>query len=101
MSFSVQHVRYTFECDVCGLVERHDQAEDFDVEQHRRLVWQTVNVSAWQYLCCPACLETIQAIVLARSRAEAKANADKIAACNHSYAPRGLLQQCTQCKVFR
>jgi hypothetical protein len=99
MSYSVHHVRYTFECDVCGRVEKHDEDDpNFSATEHLHLrAWANVNVEARQLLCCPACTENIRAVVYAVPRAAAKAQADKVKNCEHTYVQRGFVQMCSEC----
>jgi hypothetical protein len=97
VSYSVQHVRYTLECDVCGLVEKRDQ----DVESLQGTAgWCGVQLDR-HYFCCPSCSESLRTILNHRERAAKKAQQDKEDSCEHDYQPRGLLAQCTKCEKWK
>lgn len=101
MSYSVEHVRYTLECDCCG----HTEKRDLDARPNQELGtkgWGGVQVTnRSSHFCCPVCLEAVNAILNRREREEEAAHAAKEAACEHDYGQRGLLMQCSKCQRFR
>lgn len=98
MSYSVEHIRYTLECDVCGLTEKRD-TDAGDVRTAAG--WSNVATSVRSYFCCPGCLLNINAVLEARPLAALKARQEEVANCEHDYQPKGFLSQCAKCKVFR
>ena len=94
MSYSVQHIRYTLECDCCGLVKKHD----LDVDDNEELKsWKTVMMPMRHFFCCPKCLDDVSAILEKRDREQVAAKEALIANCVHDIHPRGLLRACTKC----
>lgn len=61
MPYSVQHVRFTLECDACGLVERRDLEASQEAEGTAG--WSDVRTSWRTYFCCPGCLKAVGAIL--------------------------------------
>lgn len=105
MTYSVQHVRVTLECDACGRIEKRNFDSPSTADSEMIVGWGLVEVGTGtgtgQSFCCPECIEKLNAIVLARPRAEAKAKADLIANCQHpEFVQRGLLRQCSKCGTF-
>lgn len=99
MSYSVQHVRFTLECDACGLTEKRDLDSDADKAGTRG--WSLVSTGYESAFCCPGCLEQVRSVLTQRARSEDAAQRAKQAACAHDYKPAGLLMQCSKCKRFR
>jgi hypothetical protein len=101
MSYSVQHVRFTLECDACGNLEKRDL--DADSEEGTR-GWGEITMrtpTGRSAFCCPSCAEMVEAILTKKARAELDAKAKREAECVHDYQSRGLLSQCTKCQRWR
>jgi hypothetical protein len=99
MSYSVEHVRFTLECDACGLIEKRDL--DSDADKAGTLGWSLVSTGYESVFCCPGCLKQVRAILTRREREAEAAQAALEAACKHDYQPRGMLAQCTKCKRWK
>ena len=101
MSYYVEHVRFTLECDACGLTEKRDL--DATPDQSAGIVgWGEVRIlNRTHAFCCPDCLEKVNAILEHRVRAAQAAQAAKEAACAHDYQQRGMLAQCTKCQRWK
>lgn len=98
MSYSAQHIRYTLECDVCGLVEKRD----LDVDSEKGTEgWDTFQTRQRTYFCCPVCVESLNTILNHRERVAAKAKQELEDNCVHDYQPRGLLARCTKCEKWK
>lgn len=95
MAYSVQHVRFTLECDACGRVEKRD----LDAAQEGSGVsgWSSVETHKRHAFCCPDCYARVLAVLLQRELAEAAAKAALEASCEHDFQPRGLLSACAKC----
>ncbi len=102
MSYSVEHVRFTLECDCCGHTEKRDlDAHPAQTELGTK-GWGAVQViNRSTHFCCPRCLESVNAILDRRVREAEAAKAAKEAACVHAYEPRGMLAQCMKCGKYR
>lgn len=104
MPYSVEHVRFTLECDACGLTEKRDlddvgQRKDF--ERDGIAGWTEIRTSWQSYFCCPACAASVGSILSKRER-EVQAAKDLVESnCEHDYHPSGLLARCWKCKKFR
>ncbi len=98
MSYSVQHVRYTLECDACGLVEKRDLDQD---SKKGTEGWGEVRTPRCSGFCCPGCNESVMAILTKRARADLARTEQEQSTCKHDYQPLGLLAQCTKCKRWR
>lgn len=98
MAYSVEHIRYTLECDACGLTEKRylDAGQDGGTDG-----WSAIRTNWRSFFCCPGCLASVGA-VLHKRELELQAAKDLTeATCAHDYQQRGLLMQCTKCKRFR
>lgn len=98
MSYSVEHIRFTLECDVCGRVEKRD-LDGTDLAPGTA-GWGSIMTSR-SFFCCPGCTEDVNAILERRERAQKKAQEELEANCVHDYQPLGFLAQCTKCRRFR
>jgi hypothetical protein len=99
MAYLVEHIRYTLECDACGLIEKRDLAATEEVRGADG--WSEVRTPAMSCFCCPGCLKKVSDVLLHRAR-EVKAAKDLAeSTCEHDYQLRGLLAQCTKCKRWR
>lgn len=101
MSYSVEHVRFTLECDACGLVEKRDMDKIDTLHSEGTQGWAAVQTPVNSYFCCPGCLEQVSAILERRRREKEAAQAALEAACEHDYQQTGFLRRCTKCKAFQ
>ena len=100
MSYSAQHIRYTLECDACGIVEKRDLRDSEDHEKGTK-GWGIVEVPGRCAFCCPSCLGIVEAVLTTRQRQLADESAQRQANCRHHYQQRGLLAQCTKCAKWK
>ncbi len=98
MSYSVQHVRYTLECDACGLVEKRDLDRTSEKGTEG---WARVQINVREYFCCPGCSESVMAILTKPAHADLARAEQEQSTCKHNYQSQGLLYQCTKCKRWR
>lgn len=102
MSYSVEHVRYTLECDCCGHTEKRDLDAYPDQVELGTKGWCSVQVlNRSTHFCCPTCVEKLNAILHHRVREAEAAHAAAVAACIHDYQQRGFFLQCTKCEEFK
>lgn len=102
MSYSVERVRYTLECDACGRIEKRDL--DANPTQHELGTkgWGRVTmIGLYERFCCPDCLEKVAIVLDHRALAEQAARDAREAACEHDYQSVGFLMKCTKCKRYR
>lgn len=100
MSYSVKHVRYTLECDACGLVEKRDL--DAGDQEKGTQGWGNVFLDRqYSSFCCPDCREKVAVILSHSELAREAARAVAEAACEHDYQQVGFLVRCTKCKRFQ
>lgn len=95
MSYSVEHVRFTLECDACGLIEKRDL--DADQESKGTLGWDTIRTYARTFFCCPTCVEAVGAVLNKRERDLQEAKALQQANCIHEYNQQGFYKKCPKC----
>lgn len=93
MSYSVQQVRATYECDACGEVAKFDADEAPEKPEN----WMSAQLHIYQFLCCPACVEKVSAVLFAKQRAEVAARDALIRDCTHTFIQRGFIQLCSKC----
>jgi Zn finger protein HypA/HybF involved in hydrogenase expression len=98
MSYSVEHVRYTLECDACGRVEKRDLDRESDAGTAG---WGSVVTRSRTGFCCPECLSKVNAILDKKEVEKSEAQKKLVDDCEHDYQPRGLLMQCVKCQRFR
>lgn len=100
MSYLVEHIRYTLECDVCGRVEKrdHDAPGSEAMGIHG---WSTVQTRERSFFCCPECRELVDAVLLRREREVERVKQETEASCAHEWELCGMLQRCKKCKKFR
>jgi len=96
MAYSVQHVRFTLECDACGHTEKRD-LDGSAQESDGVIGWAMVSSNLASRFCCPVCLDSVEAVLNKKKRAEQEA----VLNCVHNYHQRGLLMQCTKCRCFK
>jgi len=104
MAYFVEHVRFTLECDACGRVEKRDldnPEQRADFERDGMDGWGEIRTSRQSCFCCPACVQSVTAVLGKRDRERQAAKDLAEAQCAHDYQQRGLLVQCTKCKRFR
>ena len=80
MSYSVQHVRFTLECDACGLTEKRDLDSNPDpadpADPAGTRGWCAVQVlNRATHFCCPTCVAKLNAILHHREREKEAARA--------------------------
>lgn len=103
MSYLVEHVRYTLECDVCGRVEKRD-LDAAGSQERGTQGWSAVEVEEpdhRHFFCCPECSELVAAVLLRREREAARVKQETEASCAHEWELCGMLQRCKKCKKFR
>lgn len=99
MPYLVQHVRFTLECDACGLTEQRDL--DADKEAEGCSGWSEVRTHWRSYFCCPGCLRRVDAILNQRELDAQEAQKQTEAKCEHVYQQSGLLMRCAKCLRYR
>lgn len=60
MSYTVQCVRCTYECDACGLVQKYDADAGGSAPD-----WKVTHCGPRSWLCCPACTRKVEAVLKA------------------------------------
>lgn len=100
MSYQVEHVRYTLECDACGRTEKRDL--DAAEQEKGTEGWGNVFIDPHRTrFCCPDCREKV-AVILNHSALAVEAARDaEEAACEHDYQQTGFHRRCTKCKKFQ
>ncbi len=89
MAYTVEHVRFIFECDACGLIEKHDRdADPGDGPIMATAGWSRATLNTHSFLCCPNCDREVRAVLFKRA---------KQANCVHEFSQRGLVAQCVKC----
>ena len=107
MPYISESVRFTLDCDICGLIEKRDldvgpDPKDAAINAAKVLNgWGNVITKTGGRFCCPGCQKEIEQLVTQRTRAQAEASALVIANCVHDYQQRGFLMQCTKCQHWR
>lgn len=71
MSYKVEHVRVTLECDCCGLVEKQEAKPE--QEQVVLKYWGSISVGSISFFACPACNAQVLAIIGKKEREEKEA----------------------------
>ena len=99
MAYTCEHVRFTLECDACGLVEKRDM--DAESAGTGCAGWDEVRTQTRSAFCCPSCVQSVLAILGKHAREQREAKAAIEANCAHDYQPRGLLAQCTKCQKWK
>lgn len=100
MSYSVEHVRYTLECDACGRTEKRDL--DAGDQEKGTKGWGNVFIDPHHSsFCCPDCREKVAVTLRHSALAIEAARAAEEAACEHDYQSCGFLMKCMKCKRYR